>query len=61
MGVQEKTREITIMKYFEKIGLDKNVIRYLPIKLPTSPNKKGQFFKTVSNKIQRLNNQKGLA
>ncbi len=44
------------MKYFEKISAlpDKNVIRYLPIKLPTSPCKKGKFFKTVSNKIQKI-------
>jgi hypothetical protein len=51
------------MKYFEKISVlsDKNTIRYLPIKLPTSPTKKGKFFKVVSNKIQNLNNlKKGL-
>jgi hypothetical protein len=50
------------MKYFEKISAlpDKNVIRYLPIKLPTSPNKKGKFFKTVSKKIQKINTGKGL-
>lgn len=51
------------MKYFEKVSapVDKNTIKYLPIKVPTSPNKKGKFFKTISKKIQKLNNQKGLA
>ena len=51
------------MKYFEKIGapFSKNVLNYLPIKVPTSPGKKGKFFKTVSNKIQKINNSEGLA
>ena len=51
------------MKYFEKIGapLSKNVVNYLPVKVPVSPNKKGKFFKAVSNKIQKLNNLKGVA
>ena len=51
------------MRYFEKIGapLDKNVIKYLPIKIPVSPNKKGNFFKTISKKIQKIDNPKGLA
>ena len=63
MGNEKEIQQVTVMKYFEKIGapFDKNIIKYLPIKVPVSPNKKGKFFKTVSNKIQKLNNQKGLA
>lgn len=51
------------MKYFEKIsGLpDKNIIRFLPVKIPTSPTKKGRFFKTLSEKIQKINTKKELA
>jgi hypothetical protein len=49
------------MKYFEKISAlpDRNVIKYLPIKLPTSPRKSGKFFKTVSDKIGKIST-KGL-
>lgn len=47
------------MKFFEKIALpNKDIIRYLPIKMPTSPGKRGRFFKTVSDKIQKINTKK---
>jgi hypothetical protein len=44
------------MKYFEKISapIGKNVLNYLPIKIPTSPGQKGKFYKLISKKIQSI-------
>ena len=51
------------MKYFEKISAlpNRKTIKYLPIQVPTSPGKRGRFFKTLSKRIDKINTRKGLA